>query len=154
VNYTGLTTPAVLGTAALPGSQFNGKYDGLNFGSGGVAVTFAGFTASANAIGGRVNAQGAPTPQGGASQIAYILGLKYVTGPLTLDIQAEEAWYQGNPVLAGLSQRRARAITAGGVYTVAPGFQVFAEYLWEDVSQTGQNFLTGGTGFTAASGGL
>ena len=69
VNYTGLALRrrrqgrTILGTTAVPGSTFNGKYDGLNFGSGGVAVTFAGFTLSANAIGGRVNGQGALVPR-------------------------------------------------------------------------------------------
>jgi len=157
VNYTGQGTPltaagrAVLGTTALPTSTFNGNYEGLNLGSGGAAVTFAGFTLSANAIGGRVNEQGALVPQNGAPELAFILGLKYVAGPLTLDIQAEEAWDQGNVVLTGISQRRARAITFGGIYNVAPGFQVFAEYLWEDRSQRFNNFVTGATGTTAAS---
>ena len=72
---------------------------------------------------------------GGASEIAYILALKYVTGPLTVGIQAEEAWYQGDVALTGLSQRRARGITFGGTYTVAPGFIAFAEYLWQDRSR-------------------
>jgi hypothetical protein len=157
VNYTGLGTPltaagrTILGTTAVPTSTFNGNYEGLNLGSGGAAVTFAGFTLSANAIGGRVNEQGAPVPQNGAPELAFILGLKYVAGPLTLDIQAEEAWDQGNVVLTGVSQRRARAITFGGIYNVAPGFQVFAEYLWEDRSQGFNNFVTGATGTTAAS---
>jgi len=156
-HYTGLGTPltaagqTILGTTTVPGSTFNGQYDGLNFGSGGIAATFAGFTFSANAIGGRLNGQGALAPQGGAPEVAYILGLKYVTGPLTLDIQAEEAWYQGNVVLTGVSQRRARAITFGGTYNVAPGFQVFAEYLWEDTQQAQNNFLTGAVGTAAGA---
>ena len=107
----------------------------------------------ATCIGGALNDQGAPRPTGGASEIAYILALKYVTGPLTVGIQAEEAWYQGDVVLTGLSQRRARGITFGGTYTVAPGFTVFAEYLWQDIQQAGFNFVSGARGFTAASGG-
>ena len=93
-----------------------------------------------------MNEQGALVPQNGAPEIASILGLKYIAGPLTLDIQAEEAWDQGNVVLTGVSQRRARAITFGGIYNVAPGFQVFAEYLWEDRTQRLNNFVTGATG--------
>jgi hypothetical protein len=160
VNYTGLRTAAVLGTGiAVPagvtgGSTFTGSYDGLNFGSGGLALTYAGFTLAGNIIGGALNNQGAPRPTGGASEIAYILSLKYVTGPLTVGIQAEEAWYQGDVVLTGLSQRRARGVTFGGTYTVAPGFIAFAEYLFQDAQQAGFNFVSGGRGFTAASGGL
>jgi hypothetical protein len=154
VNYTGLTTPAVLGTSSLPGSQFTGSYDNLNFGSGGVALTYAGFTLAGNVIGGALNAMGAPRPHNAVGEIAYILSLKYVTGPLTVGIQAEEAWYQGDVALTGLSQRRARGITWGGTYTVAPGFIVFAEYLWQDTQQAGFNFVSSARGFTPASGGL
>ena len=85
-NYTGLTTPAILGTTTVPGSTFTGSYDGLSFGSGGAALTFAGFTLSANAIGGKLNGQGALMPAGGVSEKAVILGLKYVTGPLTVGV--------------------------------------------------------------------
>ena len=110
VNYTGLTTPAVLGTTNVPGSTFNGSYDNLSFGSGGAALTFAGFTASANAIGGALNGQGALRPTGGVSEKAMILGLKYVTGPLTVGVTVEKGWYQGNVVLTGISQRMAQGI--------------------------------------------
>ena len=35
-------------------------------------------------------------------------------------------------------------------YAVAPGFSVFAEYLWMDQTQSGNNFLTGAVGTGAA----
>jgi hypothetical protein len=101
---------------------------------------------AANAIGGRLNGQLALAPQGGAPEVAFVAGLKYVTGPLTVGIEAEEAWYQGSVQLTGLSQRRARAFTFGGVYTVAPGFSVFAEYLYETVHQAGFNMNTNANG--------
>ena len=56
-DYTGLKTPAILGTTTTPGSKFNGTYNGLSFGSGGVAATFAGFTVGGNVIGGKMNGQ-------------------------------------------------------------------------------------------------
>ena len=105
----------------MAGSRFNGKYDGLNFGSGGVALTFAGFTLGANAIGGRLNGQLALAPQGGVPEVAYTVGLKYVTGPLTMGVAGEIGWYQGDVRLTGLTQRRGRGILAGVDYTVAPG---------------------------------
>jgi hypothetical protein len=98
-NYTGLTTAAVLGTSSVPGSKFNGQYDGLNFGSGGAALTYGGWTFSANAIGGDVNEQGALKPKGGVSESAVIVGLKYVTGGLTVGATVEKVWDQGNVVL-------------------------------------------------------
>jgi hypothetical protein len=134
-NYTGVTTPAVLGTPV--GGSFNGQYQGLSFGSGGIALTFAGFTVGGNVVGGRVNGQEGLVPQGGANEIAYLVGAKYVNGPVTVGIVGETGFYQGNPVLAGLSQRRGRAIDFGASYTVAPGFQVFAEYMYQDMKQGG-----------------
>ena len=115
------TTAAALGTAGAAAAKFNGKYDGLNFGSGGVALTYAGFTLGANAIGGRVNYQLALAPQGGVPEVAYTVGLKYVTGPLTFGVAGEIGWYQGDPRLTGLTQRRGRGILAGVSYNVAPG---------------------------------
>ena len=113
----------------MPGSAFTGSYDNLSFGSGGAALTFAGFTASANAIGGALNGQGALRPTGGVSEKAMILGLKYVTGPLTVGVEVEKGWYQGNVVLTGISQRMAQGISFGANYVVAPGFTVFGEYM-------------------------
>jgi hypothetical protein len=55
-------------------------------------------------------------------------------------------------VLSGVTQRRARAIAIGANYTVAPGFTVFTEYLWEDLYQGSNNFLTGAVGTAAGSG--
>jgi len=150
VNYTGITTGAAaaagLGTTTVPGSAYNGSYENLNFGSGGAALTYAGFTLSANAIGGKLNGQGALMPTGGAKESAVILGLKYVTGPLTVGVEAEKAWYQGNVVLSGISQRYAQGLAVGGNYVVAPGFTVFAEYMYEEIAQGANNFVTGAVG--------
>jgi len=96
-----------------------------------------------------LNGQLALAPEGGAPEVGYTVGLKYVTGPLTVGAVGEMAWYQGNVVLSGLSQRRARALAVGANYTVAPGFTVFGEYLWEDMYQGGNNFLTGAAGSNA-----
>ena len=112
-NYTGLGNlsptslagQAILGTGSVPGSQFTGQYDGLSFGSGGLAVTFAGFTLAGNVIGGRVNGQLAAAPKGGVGTLAYVASLKYVNGPWTVGIVGEVGNYQGNPVLSGFSVR-------------------------------------------------
>ena len=66
VHYTGLTTPASTRHHHRAGQQVQRQLrQPLSFGSGGAALTFAGFTASANAIGGKLNGQGALTPTGG-----------------------------------------------------------------------------------------
>jgi predicted porin len=110
---------------------------------------------SANAIGGALNGQGALRPTNGVSESAVIVGLKYVTGPLTVGVEAEKAWYQGNVVLTGVTQRRAQGIAAGANYVVAPGFTVFGEYMYEEIYQGANNFITGvaGTSASAVAGG-
>ena len=138
-DYTGLTTPAILGTTTTPGSKFNGTYNGLSIGSGGVAATFAGFTVGGNFIGGAMNGQLGLQPSGGAPLMGYLLGGKYVYGPWTVGIVGEEYWEQGTVQMSGITQRRARALDAGASYTVAPGYTVYAEYLWADQTQNGVN---------------
>ena len=141
-DYTGPGVNTVAGLANLgaagvraAGGAYNGQYQGLSLGSGGIALTYAGFTVGGNAIGGRVNGQLGLVPQGGANETAYLVGAKYVTGPFTVGIVAERGDYQGNPLLAGLTQRRGRAIDAGVSYTVAPGMTVWGEYMYQDVWQ-------------------
>jgi hypothetical protein len=51
-NYTGLTTYSIFPGEYVAGTTYTGKYDGFNFGNGGIALTYGGFTIGANAIGG------------------------------------------------------------------------------------------------------
>jgi len=135
-------TAAVGGTAA----HFNGNYDGLSFGSGGAALTFAGFTVGGNIIGGRVNQQLALAPQGGAGELGFLVGAKYVAGPFTAGIVGETYTSQGNVNMTGLTQRRSRGIDAGLSYVVAPGYTVWGEYMYQDVYQGGVNIGLGTVG--------
>jgi hypothetical protein len=165
-NYTGPAAGTVAGNANLgidaasfgggaTGAQFaaatryNGNFNGLNLGNGGVALTYAGFTVGGNIIGGAVNGQLALEPKNGAPLLGYLLGAKYVTGPWTVGITGEEYWEQGTVQLTGISQRRARGLSAGFSYAVAPGFSVFGEYQYVDQTQSGFNFATGAVGSSA-----
>jgi Gram-negative porin len=150
--YTGQTTAAVLGNTAVPTSKFNGSFNDLAIGSAGVAATFAGFTVGGNVVGGQMNGQLGLQPKGGAPLVGFLLGAKYVAGPLTVGVVGEEYWEQGNVNLSGISQLRARTIDFAGSYTVAPGFTVFAEYLWGDQYQGARNFVTGAIGSAAGAG--
>ncbi|MGO9996506.1 MAG: hypothetical protein ACLPKW_01990, partial [Acetobacteraceae bacterium] len=60
-------------------------------------------------------------------------------------IAAMEYWDQGNVQMTGLTQHRARGINPGFSYTVAPGYTVYAEYMWNDQTQNGVNQITGAT---------
>ncbi len=149
--YTGATTTAVLGNATTPTSKFNGSYNDLAIGSAGIAATFAGFTVGGNVVGGQMNGQLGLQPKGGAPLVGFLLGAKYVAGPLTVGVVGEEFWEQGNVNLSGITQYRGRGISVGGNYNVAPGFQVLAEYLWGDQYQGARNFVSGAVGTAAGS---
>jgi hypothetical protein len=133
---------AIAGSTAA-GSGWSGQYDNLSFGSVGVAVTFAGFTVGGNYIGGAMNGQLGARPSGGADMSAYLVGIQYATGPLTVGVAYENIEQQGAVAMTGLSQRKEYGITAGGTYTLAPGLQLFAEYLYQNRKQGGFNFQTG-----------
>jgi hypothetical protein len=157
--YTGaasstLAGVANLGNASVGGTaaKFTGNFNGLSIGSGGIAVTFAGFTVGGNVVGGRMNGQMGLQPVGGAPLTGFLLGAKYVAGPLTVGIVGEDYTNQGNVNLTGITQLRARAIDFGAQYTVAPGYNVYAEYLWQDQYQGARNFITGAIGTAAGSG--
>jgi hypothetical protein len=143
--YTGATTAAVLGNT-VAGSKFNGSYNDLAIGSAGIAATFAGFTVGGNVIGGQMNGQLGLQPKGGAPLVGILAGVKYVAGPFTVGIVGEEYWDQGNVNLTGISQLRARGLSTGFSYTIAPGFTAFGEYLYMDQYQGARNFLTGAIG--------
>jgi predicted porin len=147
-NYTGATTPAVLGNT-VAGSRFNGRYDPLSFGNGGLALTYGGITIGGNIIGGRLNGQGGLAPQHGVGEIAYMVGAKYAIGPLTVGVAGERGDYQGNVNLTGISQRRGQAIDVGASYAVAPGYIVYTEYQYQTVYQGGFNFITNSIGSNA-----
>src|SRR5262249_26283187 len=115
-------------------------------GNAGIALTYAGFTVGANVIGGRVNGLLSLTPQGGAPEIAYTVGVKYTAGPLVVGVAAEHGDYQGSVNLTGVTQRRGSAIDVGLGYTVAPGYQVYAEYQYQTVYQGDFNFITNAPG--------
>jgi predicted porin len=144
-DYTGATTSAVLGNS-VAGSRFNGQFDGLSFGNGGLALTYAGVTIGGNVIGGRINASLAPPPQHGTSELAYMLGVKYANGPFTVGVSAERGYYQGAVNLTGITQRRGQAIDVGASYAVAPGLLAYAEYQYQTIYQGDFNFITSAIG--------
>jgi hypothetical protein len=119
----------------------------VNLGNGGIALTYAAFTEGGNIIGGATNGQLSLEPKNGTPLLGYLLGAKYVAGPWTVGITDEEYWEQGAVQLTGISQRRARGISTGVSYAVAPAMSVYAEYQWVDQTQSGFNFSTGAAVF-------
>jgi hypothetical protein len=143
----GNPTTGNLGLTGVPSGVtvglYNGTYKNLAIGSGGIALTYAGFTAGGNIIGGNMNGQMGLQPNGGAPLLGYLLGVKYVNGPFTIGIVGEEYWQQGNVNLSGISQNKNRGLSTGFSYTIAPGFTAWAEYIYGDNYQGNNNYNAG-----------
>ena len=63
----------------------------------------------------------------------------------------EKGWYQGNPVLQASASGVPRGSPFGANYVVAPGFTVFGEYMYEEIYQGANNFVTGAVGTAAGA---
>jgi hypothetical protein len=132
VNYTGI----------VPGSQFNG----LSVGDFGVAATYAGFTIGGHVTGGETNGQGALQPKGGAHAIAWLAGLQYAAGPLTIGGSFYNFQSQGAPALVNVSQRNENGLAFGLTFNVAPGIAIWASYVYGTRHQGDYDFQTSAVG--------
>lgn len=124
------------------GSNWDGQFDNLSFGSVGFAATYAGVTLAANYIGGAVNGRMAARPSNGANMNAWLVGLQYKTGPLTVGASFASIEEQGSVAMTGLTQRKEYEFSAGGSYALAPGLVMFADYLYQNRKQGGFNFAS------------
>ena len=149
VNYSGTAAGARAAVGAPGGSTWNGQFDNLNYGSMGAALTYAGVTVGGNFITGAINGRGATKPSGGANANAFITGIQYATGPMTIGMSYEYIDSQGAVALAGLTQRKEYAFNVGGSYSLAPGLVLFADYIYQNRKQSGWNFLTATAGSAA-----
>src|SRR6202008_4549272 len=107
------------------------RYRDLGFYQAGVAVTASNFTFAFDYIGGQINGQLALNPEGGVPMSAWVAGVTYLNGPVTLGLMYEDINSQGDARLAGYSQRREQGLAFGGNYKLAPGLQMVAEYQYE-----------------------
>jgi len=146
VNSTvsGATARTQVGAGA--GSTWNGQFDNLNFGSMGIAATYAGVTIGGNFVTGAMNGQMATRPSGGANMNAWLVGAQYQTGPLTVGTVFAAINSQGAVAMTGLSQRQEYEFNVGGSYALAPGLILFADYIYQNRKQSGWNFSTGAVG--------
>jgi len=146
VNYSGTAAAARAAVVTPAGSTWSGQFDNLNYGSMGVQLSYAGVSVGGNFITGAINGRGAAKPSGGASANAFITGIQYATGPLTVGIAYEYIDSQGAVALTGLTQRKEYALDIGGSYALAPGLVLFADYIYQNRKQSGWNFATGAAG--------
>jgi hypothetical protein len=88
----------------------------------------------------------APLPAGvGADDLfTWQIGASYAIGPFTVGVAYHEAKYEGNVAVA--SNAKDRGFGVGASYAVAPGFVLFAEYLYGTREETGVNLANGQAG--------
>ncbi len=126
------------------------RYDNLSFVSAAAYGTFdtgvGKVTASFDYIGGALNGQLAMRPTGGAPENAFVTGLLYTNGPITLGAEMENVQSQGSVALTGVSQRNETGVAFGGNYNVAPGLYLVGEYMYSYRHQGGFDFVANGNG--------
>jgi hypothetical protein len=139
--------------AGVPG--FGPNTNGFSVGDAGLALTFAGFTVGGHVIGGNMNGQVALQPVGGAHAIAWLGGVQYAIGPLTVGASYYNYQSQGSAGLAtganggsllGVTQRSEGGPHIGGTWSIAPGLVAYAEYGYFYRRQGDFNFVTGAVG--------
>ena len=129
-------------SSAVPGSQFNG----LSYGDFGAAATYGGWTIGGHGTIGNYNGVNALQPKGGAPASAWLAGLQYTSGPWVAGASYYVYDSQGSPLTVGISQRRETGLAIGTTYTLAPGLDLIASYLYGTRHQGNFNFGTGAVG--------
>jgi len=126
---------AVYETAAKESTSVGTQFDNLSFVSAATYVNYdtgvGQVTWSFDYIGGALNGQLAMRPKGGANEDAFLTGLLYRNGPITLGAEAGLVQSQGSTALVGVSQRREWEVAFGGNYNIAPGIYLVGEYMYE-----------------------
>ena len=124
-------------------------YNGFSVGDGGLALTYGGFTVGGNVLWGAFNGQVNLKPQGGANAVAWVGGAQYAVGPLTLAASWINYQSQGAAAMINKSQSYNNEFAAGATYSIAPGLNAYAEYLYGQTHQGGVSQITGTTGTSA-----
>jgi len=124
-------------------------YNGFSVGDGGLALTYAGFTIGGNVLWGAFNGQVQLKPQGGANAVAWVGGAQYAIGPLTMAASYINYQQQGAAAMINKSQSYNDELAAGITYSVAPGLNAYAEYLYGQTHQGGVSQISGATATSA-----
>ena len=136
------TSPSPTGSAATL------RYDNLSFYKAGLAATAFNVTAAIDYIGGAVNGALQMRPTGGVSMNAWLAGLTYGNGPVTLGAEFGVINSQGAAQLTNLSQRREYEVAFGGNYKIAPGLQLVGYYTYAHRHQGNFDFSQNAVGTT------
>jgi hypothetical protein len=135
-----------IGQAGLAGATGALRYDNQNFFVAGLAVTYMGVTLNADVSHGRENGTNGTVTTGGAPETGVIGGASYAIGPIAFGADAAVVDSQGSVQLTHVSQRHQFGFAVGGVYKIAPGLNLCAEYQYLQYHQGGYNWASGAVG--------
>ncbi|MCB8875577.1 porin [Acidisoma silvae] len=139
-------------------------YKNMSIFTGGATVTYGGLTIGGNAVTGAFNMADGFTfqlePDGGSKATGFLAGAQYTMGPVvfggsffrfnqTGDLPGGIDTGSGATITsAGLTtgQQQNDGVAAGLTYTLVPGVNLFADYLYGIRQQGGYNFETGNAG--------
>ena len=138
------STPGGLGVGSTTTA-----YNGFSVGDGGLALTYGGFTIGGNVLWGAFNGQVGLKPQGGVNAVAWVGGAQYAVGPLTIAASYINYQSQGAAAMINKSQSYNDELAAGITYSIAPGLNAYAEYLYGQTHQGGVSQISGSTGTSA-----
>jgi predicted porin len=95
---------------------------------------------------GQYNGVNGLQPKGGVAANAWLAGIQYQTGPWVAGASYYVYQSQGSPLTVGIAQRVERGLAIGTTYTLAPGLDLIASYLYGTRHQGDFNFGTGTVG--------
>lgn len=131
------------GSDSVDGNGF-AEYNGLSLGILGAQATVAGFRVGGLISFGTAGSPGAALLQKGPNEddlFMWELGVSYRSGPFGVGFAYHEAEYEGSVAVA--ADRKDTGFGLGASYAVAPGFNLFAEYLYGTVKESGANVGNG-----------
>jgi predicted porin len=158
-DYT--TAGQVANTGSTPGVA---GYKNMSIFTGGATLTYGGLTIGGNAVTGAFNMADGFTfqlePDGGSKAIGWMAGAQYTMGPVVVgasfyrfnqtgDLPGGIDAGSGSTITsAGLTtgQQQNNGLAAGVTYTLVPGVNLFADYLYGTRQQGGYDFATGAAG--------
>ncbi|MCB8876484.1 porin [Acidisoma silvae] len=139
-------------------------YKDMSIFTGGATLTYGGLTVGGNAVTGAFNMADGFTfqlePDGGTKAIGWMAGAQYALGPIVLGASfyrftqtgdlpgGTDAGSGATITSSGLTtgQQQNNGVAAGITYTLVPGVNLFADYLFGTRQQGGYDFATGDAG--------
>jgi outer membrane protein OmpU len=139
-------------------------YKNMSIFTGGATLTYGGLTIGGNSVVGAFNMADGFTfqlePDGGSEAVGWLAGAQYTAGPVVVGASffrftqtgdlpgGIDAGSGATITSAGLTtgQQQNDGVAAGLTYTLVPGVNLFADYLYGMRQQGGYNFETGNAG--------